>query len=109
MQIQINTSQFALTDGIRNHIEQKVGFALSWSQDALTKIHFRLADINGPRGGADKSCQILLVLKGKKELVIEDVQTDLYQAIDRAIERASRTLSRQLARNREIDHQRMSI
>lgn len=109
MQIQIHTHQFDLTDAIKQHIERGVGFTLGWSPEGLQKIHFRLSDINGPRGGIDKSCQIVLTFKGKKNLVVEDVQSDLYLAIDRALERASRSLSRQLARYREFQHQRFAL
>lgn len=109
MQIHIHTNAFELTDSIKDYVEEKLALALSWNRDALTKISVRLADINGPRGGADKSCHLLIVLKGKKQLVIEDVQADLYVAIDRAIERGARLLSRQVARHREIDHQRIRI
>ena len=109
MQIQIHTHQFDLTEAIRLYIEQRVAFALGWSRDELLKIHFRLADINGPRGGIDKSCQVILRFKGKKDLVVEDTQTDLYLAIDRALERASRSLARQLAKQREIQHQRFPL
>ena len=109
MQIQIHTHQFDLTDSIKHYIEQRVAFALGWSPEGLLKIYCRLADINGPRGGIDKYCQVILRFKGKKDLVIEDVQTDLYLAIDRALDRASRSLARQIARQREIHHQRFPL
>lgn len=46
-----------------------------------------LAAINGPRGGVDKRCQIVLKLAGQNSIVIEDTEADLYFAIDRACER----------------------
>jgi ribosome-associated translation inhibitor RaiA len=36
-------------------------------------------------------------------VVIEDVQSDLYRAVDRAADRASRTISRRLSRLRRRD------
>jgi putative sigma-54 modulation protein len=57
-----------------------------------------LKDINGPRGGVDKLCQVRLTLPRLRDIVIEDTQADLYVAIDRAADRASRTLNRRLAR-----------
>ena len=64
-----------------------------------------LADINGPRGGVDKRCQIELKLAGKNNIVIEDIEADLYFAIDRATERCMRTLSRRLSRIKQHAHQ----
>lgn len=109
MQIQIHTHQFDLTDAIKGYIEQRAAFALGWNPDGLLKINLRLADSNGSRGAMDKCCQITLRFKGKKDLVVEDTQTDLYLAIDRALERASRSLARQLARQQEIHHQRFPL
>ncbi len=96
MQIQIHTHQFDLTDAVKEYIEQRAAFALGWNPDGLLKINLRFADGNGSRGGLDKSCQVILRFKGKKDLVVEDIQTDLYLAIDRALERASRSVARQL-------------
>jgi ribosome-associated translation inhibitor RaiA len=60
----------------------------------------QLSDINGPRGGIDKRCQIEVQLKGTPNVVIEDVEADLYAAIDRAAERVGRTVARRLSRQR---------
>ena len=61
----------------------------------------RLSDINGPRGGADKCCHIQVVLPHLPDVVIEDIEMDLYAAIDRAADRAGRTVGRRLTRQRD--------
>jgi hypothetical protein len=58
-----------------------------------------VGDVNGPRGGIDKRCWIHLELGGKG-LTIEEVDADLYVAIDRASERAGRATERAIARLR---------
>ncbi|MFQ5488034.1 MAG: hypothetical protein ACE5ET_06285, partial [Gammaproteobacteria bacterium] len=60
----------------------------------------RVSDINGPRGGADKCCQIQVILSHVPNVIIKDTETDLYVAIDRAADRAGRTVGRRLARQR---------
>jgi len=57
-----------------------------------------LSDINGPRGGVDKRCQLRIVLAGMPDVVIQDTEANLYVAIDRASNRAGRTLVRKLDR-----------
>ena len=106
MRIEIRTGKFALTDALREHIEHRVQFALSWADQHLQKISLNLNDINGPKGGADKLCRIQIPVAGGKTVVVEEVQADLYIAIDRAIERAARALTRKLQRSREYTHQR---
>jgi putative sigma-54 modulation protein len=107
MRIEIHARQFALTDALRDHIERRLQFAMSWSRQHLQKVSFHLGDINGPKGGADKSCRIQIPLVGGKQVVVEEVQTDLYVAIDRAIERAGRVLARHLERRRAHGHGRL--
>lgn len=100
MRIEIHSRQFTLTEGLRSHIERRLQFAMSWSRQKIQKVSFHLGDINGPKGGADKTCRIRIPLAGGKQVVVEEVQVDLYVAIDRAIERASRVLTRYLAKSR---------
>ena len=100
MQIDIQARNFQLTDALRNHIERRLGFALSARYDHIQRVIVRLSDINGPRGGADKCCHMQVVLAHLPEVVIEDTEADLYAAIDRAADRVSRTIGRRLARQR---------
>ncbi len=101
MNLQIQTRDFTLTDGLRQHVATRLAYALNHGRDLIRRIVVRLSDINGPRGGEDKCCGIEVRLKGAPALVVEDVQADLYLAIDRASERIGRTLDRHLARRRE--------
>ena len=101
MRINIQAKGFDLTEGLRAHTERRLQFALNWASNDVRAVTVRLSDINGPRGGNDKRCQILIPLTGKQEVVIEDTESDLYLAIDRAADRTERTLARRLCRQRE--------
>jgi putative sigma-54 modulation protein len=57
MRIDIQTSGFKLTGGLREHTERRLRFALSWAVHDVRKVVVRLSDINGPRGGNDNSRQ----------------------------------------------------
>ena len=98
MQIDIQTRDFSLTKALRSHVERRLGFALSTRYDRIKRILVRLSDVNGPRGGEDKCCQLHVVLPGQADVVIEDTQSNLYAAINRATDRASRAVSRRLER-----------
>jgi len=67
---------------------------------ALSTIVVRLSDVNGPKGGVDKRCQITLVRAGQPPITIEELNTDAYAAVDGAVERASRTAVKGMARAR---------
>ena len=100
MQIVTHTHGFAMTDALRHHVRQRLHFAFDRIGDRIRRVVVRLSDINGPRGGADKRCQLEVRLEQLPEVVIEDTQSDLYAAMDRAAERASRTVARRLSRER---------
>lgn len=100
MNIEIQTRHFMLTEAINEHVQRRLSFALSSRFQQIKRIIVRLSDINGPRGGNDKRCHIQISLPRQADVVIEDVQADLYVAVDRAANRASRTISRRLSRLR---------
>ena len=100
MQIDIQARDFSLTQALRSHIERRIGFALSSRYDRIKRILVRLSDINGPRGGNDKCCQLHIVMPGQADVVIADTQANLYVAIDRAAGRAARAVARKLGRLR---------
>jgi ribosomal subunit interface protein len=101
MQIEIQARNFPLTDALRRHVERRLEFALSTRDDHIQRVRVRLYDINGPRGGADKCCHIMVTLAHLPDIVIEDTEVDLYTAIDSAADRANRTVGRRLSRQRD--------
>jgi ribosomal subunit interface protein len=102
VQINIQARHFSLTDALRSHAERRLRFALTCCDDHIQRIVMRLSDINGPRGGEDKRCHLRVVLACLPDVVIEDIEADLYVAIDRAADRAGRTLVRKLDRRQSL-------
>ena len=107
MRVDIKTSGIDLTDGLREHTERRLEFALDRAHHDVSNVTVRLSDINGPRGGFDKRCQIRIPLPHHRGVVIEETDADLYVAIDRAASRAGNTLGRQLSRRRNLALGRM--
>ncbi|MCG6860980.1 MAG: HPF/RaiA family ribosome-associated protein [Chromatiaceae bacterium] len=102
MQIDIETSDFPVTEALRDHAERQLLFALTCCGEHIRRVVMRLSDVNGPRGGPDKRCRLRLKLAGLPDLVVEDTQTDLYVAIDRATDRTGRTLVRKIGRRQTL-------
>lgn len=98
MQTIIQSRGFVLTDALYEYTQKRLAYAVSFARDYIQHITVRLSDINGPRGGEDKRCKLVLKMQGMPNVVIEDTESNLYTAIDRAVERASRTLARALKR-----------
>lgn len=102
MQIGIQSRNFSLTNPLRHHAEKQLHSALSCCSDSIQRVVMHLSDINGPRGGEDKCCHLQVVLEGLPDVVIEDVEADLYVAIGRAAERAGRTVVRKIEKQRTL-------
>jgi len=98
MQIDIQASNFSVTDALRSYAERRVRYAMTCCDDRV----MRLSDINGPRGGSAKRCRLQVVLSGLPDVVVEDTEGDLYVAIDRATDRAGRTLVRKIDRQQTL-------
>jgi len=98
MKIDIETSNFPLTEALHSHAERRLRSAVTRCGERIRKVAMRLSDVNGPRGGADKRCRLQVALAGLPAVVVEDTQADLYVAIDRATGRARRALVRRIKR-----------
>ena len=96
MQIDIRSKNIELTPSLRDYVRRRLGFALGARTDQIQSVQVMLSDINGPRGGNDQHCRILVHVPVIKDVVIEDCQSDIKAAIDRAAARTSRTLTKRL-------------
>ena len=101
MKIDIQALDFSLTDALRRELESRVTDPLSARHEHISGIQVRLGDLNGPRGGKDMYCRIRVEIPGQKDVIVEDVESDMYMAIFRAAGRVNRTVSRRLSRVRE--------
>ncbi|MES0873647.1 HPF/RaiA family ribosome-associated protein [Sinimarinibacterium thermocellulolyticum] len=100
MQIETRSKGFPLTEGLRQHIRQRLRFAFNRIAARVKRVVVHLSDVNGPRGGPDKRCQLRVQLERQPEVVIEDTRDDLYAAVDQASERAAQSVTRRLAKQR---------
>jgi len=101
MQLQIESRHVYLTDALEDYVARRVGFAFNRVAHRITDIVVRLANINGPRGGEDKSCQVQVRLNRGRTVVLEGRDASAYRAIDRTLSRAKRTVREELRRRRD--------
>ena len=87
---------------VREYIMERVDAALAHAQDSIHFITVRISDMNGPKGGVDKRCQIHLKPMGLPAVIVTEVSASVSDAIDGATQRAARVVQRVLDRAREI-------
>lgn len=100
LRIEIQASGFSVTRALRRHAERRLRFALTFCEYHVQRIVVRLSDVKGASGGPAKCCHLQVMLIGDGDVVVEDIEGDLYVAIGRAASRAARTVRRQLSRRR---------
>ncbi len=96
MRIAIRTSHLTLQPVQRQQIERRASFALARLSSVITRVEVSLADTNGPRGGVDKRCRVLVHMDGGNTAFVEDRDSDLGTLIDRAMDRAGRAAHKRL-------------
>jgi ribosomal subunit interface protein len=100
MQLEIK-ARVGMSEALRNTIERRMAFALGRFGARISAVTVWLSDVNGPRGGVDKLCQVQVALASGPALRVEQADADLYTAIGRAADRVGRVVARDLARRRE--------
>lgn len=86
------------SQALRDYISERMDDALFRAKDSINYITVRISDMNGPKGGIDKRCQVNLSLPGMPAVVISEVSASIDSAIDRAAQRAARVVERILRR-----------
>ncbi|HEX2638748.1 MAG TPA: HPF/RaiA family ribosome-associated protein [Gemmatimonadales bacterium] len=93
MKIRIRSTS-SVTDGLRGHIGRRLNSALARFRGHVDDVQVRLSDVNGPRGGVDKRCRLVLSASRGDVLVAEGRAPNFYQAVDLATNRAARSVRR---------------
>lgn len=82
------------------HVERRLRFALTRFSGRIGRVSVFLADQNGPRGGIDKTCRIVVRLREGGDVIAEVSDVDWEVAVDRATTRIGHSTGRELARRR---------
>ena len=99
-----------LTQALQSYIERRLHFSLSRFGGRVGRVRVRITDVNGPRGGVDKSCHIsAALLPSNVTLLQQAADANLYSAIGRATEGIGRSFARALGRNRERKWKRETV
>lgn len=99
MKIQINDRTNLLGTKGRTNIAGRVESSFSKYVSRVKSVVLTADDLNGPRGGVDKQCRVLISLIGSGNVAVAAEHESLSQAIGNAIRRAERLVSRKLQKS----------
>ena len=83
---------------LRDLTERRVRFVLRRLGWVVPRAEVQMSDVNGPRGGIDKRCQVELQTDGAGSVVVASVASDWRAALNKALAKAARFLMRALRR-----------
>ncbi len=102
MRTDIRGYHLTISDALRTHIERRLHFALSRFGARILHVTVQLEDVNGPRGGVDKQCRIVVALAGAGHLRVEVLDSEYMSAVDRAADRIQRVVAREFEQQRDF-------
>jgi len=98
MYILLRTKGLRPTQHLLEHVHRRLAFALARFGTRISAVRVLLADENGPRGGVDKRCRVVVDLPHRGRVRIEESGADTVPVVDIAADRAARTVQRLLNR-----------
>ena len=79
--------------------EQRIRFVMHRLSLRVSQASIRLSDVNGPRGGIDKRCQVEFTTQRNGRIVSTATAADWRAALEGALARAARRIVRSLRRS----------
>jgi ribosome-associated translation inhibitor RaiA len=96
----IRATDSVIDEADKNYLRRKLGRKLGKFARAIERISVRVEDVNGPRGGVDKSCRIKVVLSGLPSVHVEERHHAVQAAMDRALARTEHAVRQVVQRRR---------
>jgi putative sigma-54 modulation protein len=104
--IDIRLRGIDLTEELRKAVEKIVTFAVDRYQTQVGKVSVYLADLNGPKGGVDKLCQITAKLSRGRPVLILERGSKILTTVNRAARRLGHRIGRNVQRQKRPDSQK---
>lgn len=96
MHIELKIIGFLPEPGVREYISRRLRFALDRFERHVRRVIVHLTDVNGPRGGPDKRCQMVVEFHQGGEAMVADTRPNALEAIYFAAARLRHQLGRRL-------------
>ena len=96
MAISIRVRDIEWTDKLYKEVERSVAFAVDRYQTHVRHVSLYLVDLNGPKGGTDKLCQITATLRSGNRVFILEKGSEIVPTVNRAVNRLRYRIGRGL-------------
>ena len=100
MKFELKSRGISITPELRAHAAKRMVFALG-RFERIKAFSVLLADVNGPRGGRDKTCDVKVDTGGGKPVVVRERHHNIFAAVALAAGRAGLAVQRKLEASRD--------
>ena len=100
MNVFIHTQGLKLSREEHEHIRHRMRQALARFGQRAMSATLHLSDVNGPRGGVDKDCHLVVELEDTTA-VVRDRGDQVRALVDQALQRAVHSIGRQIGKVRD--------
>jgi putative sigma-54 modulation protein len=101
MELTITDLKMELSTENLSHIQKKILSMFSKFCERVQVIKVTIDDVNGPKGGKDKQCRVVIYSKGIPDIVITDNQTSVMSAVNIALSRARLSFLKKVKRKQK--------
>ena len=101
MKIAVRFLGLPVSEALREYSEHQALNHLARFDHDLSSVDIRIRDINGPKGGEDKQCQVIARGPRFGFSTLAELSGDAYHAVNTAMVRLARTVARDLDRARD--------
>ena len=105
MKIHVRFHKLQRSKALQSYAEKRMQKRLSKFAHELSEVVIRFVDVNGPRGGLDKRCQVTLRGPRLGGTTLSQLGTCAYETVDLVLKRVVHTVSRKVARSRSYAYQ----
>ena len=102
MRVQFNDRNALLSPAGKEHARRKLAASLSKFGYRVNRVELTVQDNNGPKGGVDMECQVLVKLNGLGEIYASIKAETISAAIAKAIRCSERAVAKRVQRSHPL-------
>ena len=100
MQFEINNKKARLNQKNFSQVKRLLQFSLDRFRIFISRVKIVFDDVNGPKGGVDKRCRVMVKLRTSGQVVVQSEGTNYLQALNNSLDTMMHALWREIDRRR---------
>jgi len=109
MQIAVHVKDKYASTRLQGNLADILMVSLAKFRGRVRDVTLILDDINGPKGGLDKQCKVIVKLKRRSPVVIKDRDSNIGNLVRRVVERTAYTIGQKIDEHRVRSRRKASV